>query len=111
MANNYDYKYTELAKNDLESALEYISKQLCNAKAASELLSETEETINNICVFPYSYPDCTYYLISDENIRHAFVKNYVLIYEVKPYEKQINILRFRYSHADLTQPELNDEIG
>lgn len=29
MANNYDYKYTELAKNDLESALEYISTTLC----------------------------------------------------------------------------------
>ena len=109
MANKYEYKFTELAEEDLESALEYISKQLCNAKAATELLSKTNKTIENICLFPYSYPDCTYYLISDEKIRHAIVDNYVLIYEIKDEEKQINILRFRYTRMNLTTIVINDE--
>lgn len=109
MANKYQYKFTELAEKDLESALEYISDQLCNAKAASELLSKTDKTIENICLFPYSYPDCTYYLIGDESIRHAIVDNYVLIYEVKDEEKQINILRFRYTRMNLAKLVIKDE--
>ena len=109
MANKYEYKFTELAEEDLQSALEYISKQLCNTKAAAELLSKTDRTIENICLFPYSYPDCTYYLVSDENIRHAIVDNYVLIYEIKKEKKQINILRFRYTRMNLTKLVVNDE--
>ena len=109
MANKYEYKFTELAEEDLESVLEYISMQLCNAKAAADLFAETEKTIENICLFPYSYPDCTYYLIGDENIRHAIVDNYVLIYEVKDKEKQINILRFRYTRMNLTKLVIKDE--
>lgn len=68
-----------------------------------------EQAIQNICSFPYSYPDCTYYLIGDENIRHAIIENYVLIYEVKDEEKQINILRFRYTRMNLTKLVIKDE--
>ena len=89
--------------------MKYISTQLCNAKAAAELLSKMDKIIENICLFPYAYPDCTYFFIGDENIRHALVDNYVLIYEVKVDEKQINILRFRYTRMDLTEVEIKKE--
>ena len=47
--------------------------------------------------------------MSDENIRHVLIDNYVLIYEIKEQAKQINILRFRYTRMDLTQLQLRNE--
>lgn len=67
MPNKYNYKITLLAKQDILSVVEYITEQLSNAKAASDLLSKTEQTIKTICEFPYSFADCSYFLISDKD--------------------------------------------
>lgn len=103
MGNKYRYKFTELAEEDIELVLEYISQQLCNQKAASDLLEKIGQAIDKICLFPYSFCDCTHFLVSDEKIRHAIIENYVLIYEIKDEDRQINILRFRYARMDLTK--------
>lgn len=104
--NKYKYYVTPLAEQDIDSALNYISTELCNAKAALDLLDEIEHTIENIVAFPLSMPDCKIFLITDENIRHTYVNNYCLIYEVKEESKQINILRFLYCKIDFTKLEV-----
>lgn len=73
-----------------------------------DLLDKIENAIGNICEFPYSSADCKYFLIEDEHIRHVLVDNYVLIYEVKDSERQINILRFRYTRMNLTHLPLGN---
>ena len=98
----YNYNFTPLAEEDIDSVLSYISEQLLNKKAANDLFSKIEKTIENICEFPYSFADCSYYLITDINIRHANIDNYVLIYEVLEETKQINFLRFRYAKMNLS---------
>ena len=103
MPNKYNYKITLLAKQDILSAVEYITEQLSNTKAASDLLSKTEQTIKTICEFPYSFVDCSYFLISDEHIRHAIIDNYILVYEIVESVKEIRVLRFRYAKMDLTK--------
>lgn len=103
MPNKYNYKITLLAKQDILSAVEYITEQLSNTKAASDLLSKTEQTIKTICEFPYSFADCSYFLISDEHIRHAVIDNYILVYEIVESVKEIRVLRFRYAKMDLTK--------
>ena len=103
MPNKYNYKITLLAKQDILSVVEYITEQLSNAKAASDLLSKTEQTIKTICEFPYSFADCSYFLISDEHIRHAVIDNYILVYEIVESVKEIRVLRFRYAKMDLTK--------
>ncbi len=108
MSNKYAYKLTPLAESDIDSALDYISNQLCNGQAAGDLLDKIENTIENICTFPYSSADCTYFLVNDESVRHVLIDNYVLIYEVKEQAKQINILRFRYTRMNLTQLKLGN---
>jgi len=70
---------------------------------ASDLLSKTEQTIKTICEFPYSFADCSYFLISDEHIRHAVIDNYILVYEIVESVKEIRVLRFRYAKMDLTK--------
>ncbi len=109
MSNKYSYYLTPLAEQDINSALDYIANQLCNGQAASDLFAKIENAIKNICTFPYSSADCTYFLVNDESVRHVLVDNYVLIYEVKEQAKQINILRFRYTRMDLTRLKLKNE--
>ena len=56
---------------------------------------DIEKSIYNICMFPLAYPDCKYYYIKDENIRHAIINNYILLFKI--YETKIVFLRFKYS--------------
>ncbi len=106
MSNKYTFKLTPLAEQDIDSALNYIAENLCNAKAASDLYIEIESTIDTICAFPRSSSDCLCFLIQDENIRHVPLDNYVLIYEIVDELKEIRILRFRYSKMNLKNVEL-----
>lgn len=106
MSNNYTFRITPLAEQDIDSALNYIVVNLCNAKAASDLYLKIEDTIEQICAFPLSSENCLCFLIQDENIRHIPVENYVLIYEIVDELKEIRILRFRYSRMNLKNVEL-----
>ncbi len=109
MPHKYNYKLTPLAEEDIDSALTYIYEQLFNGKAAGDLLTKIENTIGRICDFPYSFADCSYFLITDENIRHAVIDNYVLVYEVIDEERQINVLRFRYAKMNLMKMSVKDK--
>ncbi len=91
----YNYEFTELAINDIDETLNYITNNLCNKKAAVDLMKDIEKSIYNICMFPLAYPDCKYYYIKDENIRHAIINNYILVFKI--FETKIVFLRFKYS--------------
>ena len=92
---SYKYELTDLVINDIDEALYYISTKLCNKKAASNLMEDIEKSIQNICLFPKAYPNCKYYYIKDDTIRHAIINNYVLVFKIYP--TKIIFLRFIYS--------------
>ena len=98
----YRYKFTPLAISDIDSALDYISGILLNPKAADDLYSALYQEISDICENPCAFPDCSYYLIDDDSIRHSIVGSYVLIYEVSKEEELIRILRFLYGGMDIS---------
>lgn len=104
--SKFKYSITPIANQDIDNALNYISVELCNPKAAADLLSKIEYAIENIVEFPFSLPDCKIFLMTDESIRHIYVDNYCLIYEVKEDSKQLNILRFLYCKIDFTKLEV-----
>jgi len=91
----YNYEFTELAINDIDETLNYITNNLCNKKAAINLMQDIEKCIQNICMFPMAYPNCRYYYIKDESIRHAVINNYILVFKI--YETKIVFIRFKYS--------------
>ena len=91
----YSYELTDLVIKDIDDTLNYISNKLCNKKAAIDMMNNIEACINNICAFPLSYPNCNYYLIKDDSIRHAVIKNYILVFKI--YDNKIIFLRFKYS--------------
>ena len=65
------------------------------------MLDKIGQAIEQACVLPYGFPDCGIYFISDEQIRHVPIDNYVLIYEIDEDKKRLIILRFRYAKMDL----------
>lgn len=109
MADKYSYRITPLAEDDIDGVLAYIANSLCNTKAAKDLLDKIGSAIDNICNFPYSFADCSCYLIADDKIRHIPIDNYVLIYEIAEYDREIRILRFRYAKMNLRNIELNNK--
>ena len=102
----YRYKFTPLAIADIDEALNYIAGNLANPTAADLLYRNLNGEIEDICDRPYSFPDCSYYLIDDENIRHTVIGNYVLIFEVSKDEKLIKFLRFLYGGMDIRRQHI-----
>lgn len=102
----YKYAFTALATSDIDEALAYISDNLKNNAAARALYNQLIEALNNACEFPMMYPSCEIYLVYDENIRHASVGNYSLIYEVCNDKKELHVLRFLYQKVDIGNTEL-----
>ena len=98
----YRYKLTPLAISDIDETLDYISGKLMNPVAADNLYHAIQQEIISICNGPYTFPDCSYYLIDDDNIRHSVIGNYILVFEVSQAEGVINILRFLYGGRDIT---------
>ena len=109
MQNKYSFSFTPLAFQDLDDALAYISEQLLNPQAATELLDELEHTLASVCEFPYAFSDCSVYLFSDQNIRHVMVKNYVLVFEINEGEGKIIVLRFRYARMDMAHTAMKKD--
>ena len=99
----YRYELTPLAISDIDEALDYISEKLLNPSAADKLYQGIQRELASICDSPYAFPDCSYYLIDDENIRHCVVGNYILIYEISQLDKVINVLRFLYGGRDISR--------
>ena len=63
--------------------------------------------IDCIADSPFSFPDCSYYLIDDVRIRHSVIGNYVPVFEVDEAGQLIKILRFLYGGMDIANININ----
>lgn len=104
----YQYKLTPLAVLDINDALDYISDKLRNPGAAKNLYRALQKEIAAVCYNPFSFPDCSYYLIDSVAIRHSVAGNYVLIFEVSKSEKLVKILRFLYGGMDISHMPVSE---
>lgn len=91
----YEYQITESAQKDIDDVVNYIVNKLSNIKAATDLLNDIEKSIKNAIEFPFSYSNCSYYYIFDDNVRHIIIGNYILIYKID--KTKLYFTRFRYS--------------
>lgn len=95
------YIFTETAKNDLDSIMEYISNKLCNYSAAKDLFNHIFKTINNITSYPSSYPLVENEYIRNKYTRKAVINNYNLYYVVE--KDIIKIVRIIYNKRDISE--------
>ena len=82
------------AKEDIAAIDDYISEQLSNPKAATDLLISFRSAFDMIEVFPESCP-----LDQTENIyRKLIVKNYIAFYKVE--DETVTVHRILYGMTD-----------
>ena len=108
MAYN-DYRFTPLARRDIEQAIEYIINEFGDKGAAKRLYDGVFKAIERIRLFPESCALVTNKLIKNKNIRRALVDNYLLFYLYDKAQSTIVILRFIYGKRSLT--ELLNEVS
>ena len=102
----YSYSYSKICLSDLDEALNYITVELKNPTAASNLMKDVLKAIDQITLFPFSSQDCTIYLQLNKNIRHILIKNFVLIYLVDKKANSIILLRFIYAGRNIADMNL-----
>jgi len=101
--SDYEFKFLPSAKRDLWRTISYIAEDLCNPKAARDLLDKIEGCITQICNFPESGVWVNNAKIADPEMRKVFAGNYIIFY--KPDHKtQTNIIfRVLYGRRKITR--------
>ena len=97
----YKIEYLEIAKNDIDDIIHYISYNLKNKKAASELIESFINEINGITIFPYGNSKYKPTKTLKYSYRKARVKNYLIFYTINENEKTITIARIIYKKRNI----------
>ena len=95
------FVFTEIAIEEINNALDYISSDLANPKASKDLYDKLTDVIENMIVFPESYSLVKNNFARNKNIRKAIIDNYLLYYHYDMDNHLITILRFVYAKRDL----------
>ena len=104
-----NYKFTPLAKTDIEQAIEYIINEFGDKGAAKRLYDGIFKTIEKIRLFPESYQLIDNKLIKNNNVRRASVGNYLLFYLYDEINSIVVVLRFVHGKRSLV--ELLNEVS
>ncbi|MBQ3567099.1 MAG: type II toxin-antitoxin system RelE/ParE family toxin [Oscillospiraceae bacterium] len=86
----------ESFKDDLDSALSYISHKLLNPIAARNLLIKTEKVVTEITENPLLFPTFHIQPIAEKGYHCALVDNYNIFYRIDEENKIIYFARFLY---------------
>lgn len=96
----YDIVVTNLAQDDLEEILNYISVDLSAPKSAIEMLNKIKSIFENLSINPLMYPLCNIDNLKAKNYRKAVINNYLMFYRVDDKNETIYIMRFIYGRRD-----------
>ena len=97
----YQLEFLPIAKQDIDSIIDYISNHLKNKTAALNLSKCFIENANNILIFPYSFPCYRTTSTLRKNYRSIKVKNYLMFYTINEKDKIITIARVLYQKMDI----------
>ena len=105
---NYQIVVTQPARQDLQSALSYLTQELKNPQAARDLLDAVEKDVQSLSRMPERFPLVRDEALRREGIRFFPIKHYLLFYTVRRETNTVVIQRFLYGRrnwADLLRPE------
>lgn len=89
MEKKYKLVISSLAQKDLENIFKYISIDLYNKKAASELINKFEKAFNELCIYPECCPKVNNEYLKEQNLRKLVVKYFIAFYRIVGNEIQI----------------------
>ncbi len=96
MENKYALIIFPKAAEDIENIFKYISVDLLNPIAASNLIDKFYSKLDNVRHFPKSMPKISNRVVQNKNIRKLVVDNYVVFYNVNEKQKSIEVVRVLY---------------
>ena len=100
MASKVVFEFSKTATTNIEEAISYISKTLCNPRAAQSLWDEIIKKIDIIISFPESYQIVDNKFSNSQSIRKVPVKSYNLYYDYDSSNGIVTLICFINSHQD-----------
>lgn len=98
---SYDVRVTDVAKNDLDEIIKYITETLQNRTAATSLLDDFTKQVSFLADSPYMFPACADNRLQKHGYRRfLFKKNYVALYLIDDDKKIVNIMHIFYAKRD-----------
>ena len=91
---------TELAQQDLDDIVYYITYNLANPAAAGSFLDEVEKCYGHLKRNPLIYAKSNDKRLEKEGYRKALIKNYILIFKINEEQKTVIVYRFFYGPRD-----------
>lgn len=96
----YSLHLTELAEQDLEGIVNYMTGELANLIAARAFLDKVEDCYALLRTKPKIYAECEDSYLSGKGYRKTLIGNYLLIFRIEERTKRVHILRFFYGGQD-----------
>lgn len=96
----YDLLITEIAEQDLDGIVGYISSKLANPSAASAFLDKVEACYGFLKRTPRIFKECADPYLKHNGYRKTLLGNYLLIFRVDEKSHTVWILRFFYGAQD-----------
>jgi toxin ParE1/3/4 len=87
---------TEAANQDMDEIFSYIINDLCNPKAAIDIVDAIEAKYEEVCLHPYMFEASRDKILGNKGYRRIPVQNYVILYKIDEKEKMIIIARIFY---------------
>lgn len=103
MGSKWGYQLTQKADADLDDIVGYITVQLANPKAASDLVDRLQEAIEEARAFPESGSLVSNEYLPITAVRKKLVGNYIMYYLPDPAEKMIFVLRIVYGRRNMDE--------
>ncbi|MCL2065662.1 MAG: type II toxin-antitoxin system RelE/ParE family toxin [Candidatus Cloacimonetes bacterium] len=91
---------SEIAKEEIEDAYNYIKEKLNNSQAAEKMIIQIREKLDCIEENPYIWPLVNDFHLSSLGVRFFRVKNYLLFYVIDKTKKTVKLSRFLFGRSD-----------
>jgi len=96
----YSLNITDVAEEDILSAINYIANVLKAPMAANNLLDEIEMHEEILEKRPNIHPFVPDEYLAEKRLKFVMIKNYIMFYTIDEDEKTINVIRFLYGRRD-----------
>lgn len=103
MISNYQYAFTQKAKDDLDDILRYMIVELVNPTAASNFLEHLEKVLEETYALAKSGTPTENAYLPELEIREKLIDHYVMYYLTDAQNEQITVLRLVYSRRNLQE--------
>jgi plasmid stabilization system protein ParE len=96
----YSLNITDIAEEDILSAVNYTANILKSQKAANKLLNEIEKYEEILENTPNIYPFVSNEYLAKKGLKFVMVKNYIMFFTINEDEKTVNVVRFLHGRRD-----------